>query len=188
MEFPRQLVFATLLAGTLAMPVLAQSQYFVSGNLIITSVTCDQNGASGVAEGTQNYNLPDSSPNVIFSIAVYGDAAGEDFNTLPGPFPTSQNVPAGTPLFNPLPSATVLPWTSVLTLFPSVNGAATGIGSQHTTTCAADGSGTMIWQDGISASGPTAVPTLPIAGLALLAMLLSSVVALNLPGVRRAVE
>lgn len=179
MEFPRQLVFATLLAGTLATPVLAQSQYFFSGNLTITSVTCDQNGASGVAEGRQSFNLPGTSPNVIIFSTVNGVAAGDSVNTSPGPFPASVDVGPGAPLFNPLPVATAPPWTSVLTAFPMVNGAATGSGSQLTTTCAADGSGTMIWQDGISASEPTAVPTLPMAGLALLAMLLSSVVALT---------
>lgn len=145
----------------------AQSGYFVRLVGTLGAPTCAVDGATGPANVTQVWNLPDAPDNAMGIYVVNGGAPVVQLETLP---PISIPSPL-TSWGVGLPTPTPLPWTLVLTFSPAQGGVAVGNGARLFVSCPESGLGTVSFVNlGESA---TPVPALPVEGLAALSALLA---------------
>ncbi len=92
-------------------------------------------------------------------------------------YPTTLTVVASPDLSIDLTAPATLPYTVVVTDFPAVGGVPTGSGVEVTATCNAEGVSTLTYENGVPARqlppAPTSVPTLSVAALVALSLVVA---------------
>jgi len=159
-QFKALLFSALCAAGMGAHGNAGAAGFFVEFSNLLAS--CTDTGISGSL--TANVDLPDAANNLIVTTSINGGASTTSF------FTHSPAIDSGSLSISYTIPSTPQPYIISGTVFPALNGSATGSGVSATYTCNANGTVTAGF---VPVAVATGVPTLSQWGLAALALLLA---------------